>query len=135
MHPLEIHGHLLMDGGVVSNLPIEPALAQGATEIIALDITDPRELDSGTHGFGPFLEKLTSTVEQRQLDLELALAEARGVPVHLIALRAETPVPLWDFSHADALIVQGYEIARQEIARWRRDRRAGWHKWLARLSR
>jgi len=55
--------------------------------------------------------------------------------VHLIALRAETPVPLWDFSHADALIVQGYEIARQEIARWRRDRRAGWHKWLARLSR
>jgi len=30
-----------VDGGVLSNLPIEPALTIGATEIIALDLNDP----------------------------------------------------------------------------------------------
>ncbi|MFQ5341135.1 MAG: patatin-like phospholipase family protein [Anaerolineae bacterium] len=134
-HPLEVEDHLLMDGGAVSNLPIEPALTQGATEVIALDIADPRVTESDAHGFGPFVAKLVATVEQRQLELELALAEARGVPVHRIVLRAATPVALWDFSEPDALIARGYEIARQEIAGWRRDRRAGWRKWLAQLRR
>lgn len=134
-HPLEVEDHLLMDGGAVSNLPIEPALTQGATEVIALDIADPRVTESDAHGFGPFVAKLVATVEQRQLELELALAEARGVPVHRIVLRAATPVALWDFSEPDALIARGYEIARQEIAGWRPDRRAGWRKWLGRLGR
>ncbi|MFQ5594018.1 MAG: patatin-like phospholipase family protein [Anaerolineae bacterium] len=134
-HPLEVEDHLLMDGGAVSNLPIEPALAQGATEVIALDIADPRVTESEAHGFGPFVAKLVATVEQRQLELELALAEARGVPVHRIVLRAGTPVPLWDFSQPDALIAQGYEITRQEIAGWRPERRLAWREWLRRLWR
>jgi predicted acylesterase/phospholipase RssA len=41
MPPLEKEGQLLMDGGIVSNLPIEPAVAAGAAEIIALDLTTP----------------------------------------------------------------------------------------------
>jgi len=134
-HPLEVGDHLLMDGGAVSNLPIEPALAQGATEVIALDIADPRVTESDAHGFGPFVAKLAATVEQRQLELELALAEARGVPVHRIVLRAAPPVALWDFSEPDALIARGYEIARQEIAGWRPDRRVGWRRWLAQIRR
>jgi len=40
--PIEKDDQLLMDGGVVSNLPIEPAMTSGATEIIALDLHDPR---------------------------------------------------------------------------------------------
>ena len=134
-HPLEVEDHLLMDGGAVSNLPIEPALAQGATEVIALDIADPRVTESDAQGFGPFVAKLVATVEQRQLELELALAEARGVPVHRIVLRAATPVALWDFSDPDALIARGYEIARQDIVGWEPDRRAGWRRWLAQLRR
>lgn len=132
-HPLEVEDHLLMDGGAVSNLPIEPALAQGATEVIALDIADPRVTESDEHGFGPFVAKLVATVEQRQIELELALAEARGVPVHRIVLRAATPTALWDFSQPDALIARGYEIARREIARWQPDRRVAWRRWLAQL--
>ncbi len=75
--PYERDNSLLMDGGVVSNLPIEPAMAVGATEVIALDLADPpQESLSTNRGFGPFLNKLIFTVEQRQQDLELALAEA-----------------------------------------------------------
>ncbi len=134
VRPLEKNGRMLMDGGVVSNLPIEPALTQGATEIVALDLADPRSVDLTAHGFGPFLNRLMSTVEQRQIDLELELARAHGVPVHRIALQAEKPVPIWDFSHTDELITQGYEITRREIALWRPKRRAWWREWLARFS-
>lgn len=134
-HPLEVEHRFLMDGGVVSNLPIEPALTQEATEIIALDVAEPRAVDVSAYGLGSFLTRLTATVEQRQIDLEMALAEARGVPVHRIALRAEIPVPLWDFSHTDALITRGYEIARREIAGWQPGRRVAWREWLARLWR
>jgi len=114
--PYERDNCLLMDGGVVSNLPIEPAMAVGATEIIALDLADPpQEPLSTNRGFGPFLNKLVFTVEQRQQDLELALAEARGIPITHIHLRSKEVVPLWDFQHTDELIAEGYEIARQEI--------------------
>lgn len=115
VRPLDQGGGLLMDGGVVSNLPIEPALAQGATEILALDLHDPRGIDPNARGFGPFLVQLISAVERRQTHLEKHLAEERGVPVYHFELRPETPIPLWDFSHTMALFEQGYNVARQKI--------------------
>jgi NTE family protein len=117
VHPLEKDEQFLVDGGVVSTLPIEPALAQGAREIIALDLADPREVPVEAHGFGPFLGKLMNTIERRQQEMELALAEARDVPVWRIALQGEQPVPIWDFSHTDELIERGYAIAGGEIRR------------------
>jgi hypothetical protein len=91
-------------------------MAVGATEIIALDLADPpQEPLSTNRGFGPFLNKLVFTVEQRQQDLELALAEARGIPITHIHLQSKGSVPLWDFQHTDELIAQGYEITRQGI--------------------
>jgi NTE family protein len=119
MQPLEKDGRLLMDGGVVSNLPIEPAVAVGAAEIIALDLTDPRGMLTATNGLGVFLDKLITTVEQRQVELEMTSAAEHGVPVRRIPLHDATPVPLWDFSRTNELIQQGYEIARQAISHWR----------------
>jgi NTE family protein len=119
MPPLEKEEQWLMDGGVVSNLPIEPAVAAGAAEIIALDLTDPRGMLTVTNRLGVFLDKLITTVGQRQVELEMTSATAHGVPVRRILLRAATPVPLWDFSRTNELIRQGYEIARQAVAHWR----------------
>lgn len=42
--PVKKDGHFIVDGGALSNLPIEPALTLGATEMIALDLDDT---DSG----------------------------------------------------------------------------------------
>ena len=119
MPPLEKDGQLLMDGGIVSNLPIEPAIAAGAAEIIALDLTDPRGVGAVKNDLGMFLGKLITTVEQRQVELEMTSAAAHGILVHRILLRDATPAPLWDFSRTNELIQQGYEIARQAIAHWR----------------
>ncbi len=108
VHPLETGGHFLMDGGVVSNLPIEPAILHGATEIIALGLSNPAAIDIDAYGFGPFWAKLLTTIEERQIYMERALAEARGVPLQLIDLATDPPVPIWDFSHTEAMFAEGY---------------------------
>ena len=128
--PIEKDGRLLMDGGAVSNLPIEPAMLAGATEIIALDLFDPGSLSHEASGFGPFLARLLNTVEHRQTMTELALAAARGVPVHYLHLRGPASVPLWDFSQADELIEIGYNLARAEIPRWQAQAQPKFIKWL-----
>ena len=123
IHPLERNGRMLLDGGMVSNVPIEPALNAGATEIVALDISEPNVPPGDELGFGAWLNKLSNTLLLRQFDLELALAEARKVPVRRIWLRLDHVVALWDFSHTDELMSAGYALAKAEIAAWRPARR------------
>ena len=65
-----------MDGAAVSALPIETALHQGATEIIALDLFNPVDLEQNASGLGPLLVKLDKAVENRQIQLEMELAES-----------------------------------------------------------
>jgi len=131
--PIEQNGRLLTDGGVVSNLPIEPALQFGATRIIALDLADPGSVPIEGRGVAPFLAKMINAVQLRQLDLELALAAACEVQVQRIPLYNKQPVALWDFRHTDDLISEGYEIARREIARWQAEQKSGRQGWFARL--
>ncbi len=122
--PLRVGDRLLMDGGLLSNLPIEPALSQGATRVIALSLADPRGADDGASpdaggvGVGPLLTRMLVAVEYRQMYLEARLAKERGVPLFVLNLRAKEPVPIWDFRRAAALIEEGYEQARRQIARW-----------------
>jgi len=105
-----------MDGGVVSNLPIEPALSQGATEIIALDLADPRPVMPDLRGFGSFLYQLIFTVEQRQLCLEKQLAAARGVPIYHVPLQPAMPLAVWQFDRSVPLLERGYALMREYIA-------------------
>lgn len=116
--PVEKDGQLIVDGGVISNLPIEPALTLGATEIIALDLNDPNPLTGKDHGLNQYLEKLVFAVTQRQIGLETALARAQGVPVYCMELRSSLSIPIWDFSKNRELIEIGYKIASHEIAGW-----------------
>ena len=107
--------HYLMDGAVVSHLPIEPALKIGATEIVALDLIDSRDIHAEGIGIRGFFKRLIHSVEKRQLNLEMELAEARSVPVLYLGLKGETPIPIWDFHHTDELIARGYDITKGVI--------------------
>jgi len=116
VRPLEREDHLLVDGGLLSNLPIEPALSHGATEIIALDLADPRPVGLGVGRLGPFLFRLLHTLQQRQIHLEKQLAAQRGVPVHHIKLQAKSPVAVWEFPRAISLFEPGYEMTKEYLA-------------------
>ena len=117
--PVKDKDHYYVDGGVVSNLPVEPAIRAGAGQIIALDLLDAR----GVQGFGmhlpEFFDKLTMATEKRHLTLELELADARGVPTQYIGLTGSTSVPFWDFSKTPELIEEGYRIAHEALDQYR----------------
>jgi NTE family protein len=134
MPPYERDGNLLMDGGVVSNLPIEPAMRFGATDIIALDLSDLREPKAPSPIFGLLLSKLLSTVSKRQVEMELALAESRSVPVRRIKLMGKEPIALWNFQYTEELIEQGYRIAKAEIEIWEERDQPFWRDLLGRLK-
>jgi NTE family protein len=131
VQPLEKNGRYLLDGGFISNLPIEAALQHGAEQIIALDLSDAREAPPDARGFGAFLSKTMLTVEARQCQLERALAAARGVPVLYVNLLGDTHVPLWDFKAAPALIEQGEAQMRRALADWLPAQRPWWQKLFA----
>lgn len=113
--PTRKQGRYLMDGGVISNLPIEPALRMGALQIAALDLLDTRELFEGGNRVMTFLDRLSMSVEKRQTDLERELAEARGIPTFYVDLTGDSPVPQWDFQHTETLIERGYELTQQAL--------------------
>jgi len=117
VHPLEVEDRFLLDGGAISNLPIEPAILHGATEIIALDLSAPGEIDPGAHGFGPFWMKFLSTIISRHTYLEMELARSKGIPVHRVELVAEQPVPIWDFCQTPLLIEAGYRQMKKALER------------------
>lgn len=112
VRPVRKQGRYLMDGGVVSNLPVEPALRMGAQQVLALDLLDTRELFAGARGVATFIDRLSMSVEKRQTDLELELAEARGIPTLYVGLTGENPIPQWDFRQTEELIERGYELTR-----------------------
>ena len=110
--PLEINGSLYLDGGAVSDVPIEPAIRMGATEMIVLDLFNPPPPSNKIQGVKPLMDRVFTTMEARHLELEMALAELKGIPVRHWLLRYHIDIPLWDMSHTHNLIHVGYETAK-----------------------
>lgn len=115
VRPLQIGEGLMIDGGAVSDLPVEPAIRHGATEIIALDLFVPGVPSRELKGVTPFFSKLFDTMTMRHLQLELALANALDIPVHHWRLRYPTFISLWDLSHTHDLVRLGYDITRKYL--------------------
>jgi NTE family protein len=128
--PLKDGERLLIDGGVVSNLPVEPALSLGATQIIALDLYDPRVSSLSAPGFRQFLIKLVDTFSRRQTEMEIALALNRRIDVRQIGLVSALPIQMWDFQYTSELIEQGYQITRQAISGWPKSHTNSRRRWL-----
>ncbi|NLG74175.1 MAG: hypothetical protein GX495_19300 [Chloroflexi bacterium] len=116
--PLVKDGHLIVDGGALSNLPIEPAMSLGATEIISMPLGNSTPVPQEGLSISTYVEKLIFAIGRRQIRLEMALARERGIPVRTIQLTCPTPAPIWDFRNCRDLMKVGYDIASEQIAKW-----------------
>ena len=121
--PLKKDGQIIMDGGVLTTLPIEPALRLGATEIIALDLDDDSLISKENLTLAGYFEQYLFAASRRHVQLEMEIAEMQGVPVRLIDFRGLAKGPMWDFSQQAALRQAGYEKALSVIADWNRESR------------
>ena len=128
--PLSVGEKYLMDGGLLSPLPIQPAIELGASQIYALDVRDKRVVPAETHGFGPFLGNVLYAVENRQVDLEVALAESKHIKISHIKLCGKQPVPIWDFNFTNELISQGYEQTKDFLKTDHQTEKTGFVKMI-----
>lgn len=73
LKPIEWQGKLLVDGGVVNNMPIDVAQSLGAEVIIAVDLRDPLldnpELNSAINIVGQLTTYMTNSSVDRQTSL------------------------------------------------------------------
>lgn len=116
MQPFERNGQLLVDGSVVSDLPIEPAVIAGATEIFALDLEDQLGPQSPEDGWRSLLNRVMISRMAREKKLEMSFASLHGTRVWLIQLAHELSIPFTNFQHTEELIQVGYEITRRELS-------------------
>ncbi len=116
--PVEVAGSVLVDGGLVRNLPVDVVRAMGADVVIAVDLTPPlydaEELESAievsTQTFR--ISTLQNTVPQRE-----ALVSGRDV-----LLRPDVAdVPITEFRSLTATFAAGADVARaagEDLAQW-----------------
>ena len=123
VRPLAYGEKFLLDGGIVSNLPIEPAILHGAQEIIALGLSNPAIIDVETYGFTLFWEKMitiekkiTSGVEKAKYMLTGEISglakRANGKQSDYLMITMQLVNPLSN----ELLWEDGYEIKKESVA-------------------
>src|SRR5688572_4972346 len=78
--PVEIDGHLLVDGGVADNMPVDLARSLGADVVIAVDVSSPmRTRDQLGNVFG-IVGQLTSMLSRLNVEEQIPRADVLLVP-------------------------------------------------------
>ncbi len=106
--PIEIDGKLLVDGGIVRNLPVEEVKAMGADIIIAIDVTSPLYKKDELSSFVTVLEQSGSYGLASSVEVSKELAD--------IFIHPEIDkFGALDFDNNDTLITLGEKAAREKL--------------------
>lgn len=139
--PVIDHGELLVDGGVLDNLPVDPMSRTGASTIYASDVSPPRTFSVGLHWEEPpgIVDVIRHRMRQsagtafpnivRILERTATLASDRAASAQ--RLRSDVrfiapPVARYDtldMRHLDQIVEVGYRSALETIAGWTEEER------------
>ncbi len=106
--PMPLGEHLLVDGGLVDNLPVDVVRAMGAERVIAVDVTSPpREAGVGQDALqvGLQITDILAKAQNRAYAASADLTLRPDLQGHTFA----------DFSGLDALLQAGYAEARARL--------------------
>lgn len=107
--PVEIHGHVLADGGMVQNIPVETVRNMDADVVIAVELRvplgNPSELQTLTGVLSRAVDVMITQNERRSLQL----ADAR-VSVDM------TGFSITDYTRVGELVELGYKTAADQSA-------------------
>ncbi len=128
--PVEVDGRLLVDGGVVANLPVETARALGAGVVIAVDLGEPLSSLGRPESIAGILSRTSGFLSR--LNVEKSLA---GVDILLHPSLGD--LKLLDFHAAPEILSQGAAAARaqQDALRRLAVDDAEWQRYLGRQRR
>jgi NTE family protein len=107
--PVEIDGHLLADGGIVNNIPVDIVRKMGADIVIAIDISAPLETIESTSSF--------LTVTKQSLNVSLIQNALRSLKKADIVITPEVKeFGVTDFYKGPGLMANGYEAIMEKVA-------------------
>ena len=114
--PTLYNGEAFVDGGVISNLPVNVAIARGATEIWAVDLASSVSRPRATGGaFGILNLAIMPEIYNNVLhELECAM-RSPGVTIHHVPIYAFQDVGLGDFTRTDAMLAEGAQVMREYL--------------------
>lgn len=112
---VEVDGHFLVDGGLVSNCDVQAAVEAGMTDVIVVDVMGHVVAPGGNMNIGQVVERALGIAARRQTDLAI---EAFGKGARVALLRASPTIRpgLGDFSHTEALAHEGRVAADEFLA-------------------
>jgi NTE family protein len=107
--PVRIDGHLLVDGGMSNNLPVNVVREMGADIVIAVDISSPLLKEEQLTSILSVTEQLTNFLTRRTTELQI---ESLG-PEDVLIVPELGGFSSADFEEAEDIVHLGYEAALQ----------------------
>jgi NTE family protein len=105
--PVEMDGHVLVDGGILENLPVNAVKEMGAEIIIAINVSAPlSEIESGSSFFQISRQSIDAALIQ---NTRQALEHADIVITPELEGHSST-----NFTDGEKLITQGYEAVKKK---------------------
>ena len=109
--PVRIDGRMLMDGGIVEDVPISPLRTMGAEKVIAVNLSAERKYNKPNDIIDILFNAFDIAIDENTKE------QVRDADV-LIEPRL-SDFPRMDTSQIDALIAEGYRAAKERIERIR----------------
>ncbi|MBM7060806.1 patatin-like phospholipase family protein [Pseudomonas sp. UL073] len=106
--PTEVDGRLLVDGGMVDNIPIDVAREMGVDRVIAVDIGTPLQSRRDLKTVFNVLNQSITLMTRRNSEAQLATLHADDILVQ----PALAGYPGTDFAHVREIIDAGYRATR-----------------------
>ncbi|MCH8543047.1 MAG: patatin-like phospholipase family protein [Alcanivorax sp.] len=112
LDPVEWQSRLLVDGGIVNNIPVDVARSMGATRLIVVDVGTPRREADDIANVLDVVDQLTALMVRGNSEMQLA---SLGPDDLLIRPRLEE-ISNTGFGDAEAAIAAGYEATIAALA-------------------
>lgn len=107
--PVKMNGHILADGGLVENIPVETVRDMHADAVIAVQLRTSPSNAAVLDSIGGMLS--------RSVDIMIAQNEARSLALAQVKVSVDVGgFGAFDFSHIDELIKLGYHTAASQAS-------------------
>ncbi|HCG7227923.1 TPA: patatin-like phospholipase family protein [Vibrio parahaemolyticus] len=109
LSPYKLNGHMLVDGGVVNNMPVDVARAMGADVVIAVDISTDYKTEDDFTGLFTVADQLSNYLVRRSTQQQVETLQEHDVYIRPNVGQMETV----EFDKMPWAFQSGYDITRE----------------------
>ncbi|EJB1794673.1 patatin-like phospholipase family protein [Vibrio parahaemolyticus] len=107
--PYKLNGHMLVDGGVVNNMPVDVARAMGADVVIAVDISTDYKTEDDFTGLFTVADQLSNYLVRRSTQQQVETLQEHDVYIRPNVGKMETV----EFDKMPWAFQSGYDITKE----------------------